>query len=144
MPFDVATRPVAVKIVVWAVLLIGVINGWRLAGLWQEWDLLAEYGAQLPAFIRILIAGIWLILLPLLALKLFNRQRKMRQLIPFWLTIYALSQLFSMAILTTTHSATQGWLVRLFGYIVGILLTSFILNHYPSYWRPRSQNIEQT
>lgn len=89
----VSTRPLAVRVVLWGVLLLALWNLGQAATLWLQLDWLADLSLTPDPYLRLALAITWAALFFVSAASLYRRISCSRALIPLLITIYGVYEL---------------------------------------------------
>lgn len=89
----VSTRPFAVRVVLWGVLLVALWNLGQAVTLWLQLDWLAGLSLTPDPHLRLALAITWAALFFISAASLYRRISWSRALIPLLITIYGVYEL---------------------------------------------------
>jgi len=123
-----STRPRSVTYTAYGVFILGVVNGWRAAALWQQQSVLQKYNPALDPTVRLVMAIVIAVMSVWLAAALWRQKSFTRWLIPTFLFLCALYRMVLLGIWVQSPVIRQGWWGELLGYAAAILVTSWALN----------------
>jgi len=120
--------PTSVTLVNWGVFLLGLANGWRVLGLYQQSEVLLGLDPSLDTRVQMTLALVWAVLFLVMAFFLRRKQPWVRFAIPFLMLIYALYQLLFLRAFVQTAEAQGGGMAFALFYGLAILFTTWTLN----------------
>ena len=99
----------------------------RVVVLLQEQDLLADYGLQTNAQVRLLFSAAWALLFLVGTWGIWRDRAAARPAAMLIMAGYALYNLLLLALFVQSPVERQGWPARLLGYIITLLLMGWLL-----------------
>ena len=102
-------RPKTTTLAIILIFLLGILNLWKAFGLWQQADLLKEFGATINPTLLLIAAAIWGVLFATASAIAWFRWRSMRLFIPLALIIYTIYNI----VLPTPNMPIMLWHIAL-------------------------------
>ena len=124
------TRPRSVTLIGWGVLLVGLANIWRSAGLIRQIDLLRELDVTPDPMLRLVLSIAWAVIFTLLAAAIWRRQALVRWLVPLALILYVLYRL-GISSLSAVNEGLESFWLWLLAFVILILFSIWSLNRPP-------------
>ena len=121
------TRPRSVTLTGWGVLLIGLVNIWRSASLFQQLELLLVLDVTPDPRLRLVIAVAWSLFFCVVAIAIWRRIEMVRFAVPVGLFIYTIYRM-SIVYLSATYSGFDRMWLSLAVYGAAILFSIWALN----------------
>ena len=121
-------RPRSVTLTFWGVFLLGGWNCGRLLVTSLNYRLLATFSTTPTPLFRLVMASVWMLLLWLAALVLWQRRPFIRRAIPSILIVYAVYELGLLLIFAQAGPARNGWLINTLFYLFIIVFSYWALN----------------
>ena len=124
------TRPRSVTLIGWGVLLVGLANIWRTAGLIRQIDLLRALNVTPDPMLHLVFSITWAGLFVLLALAIWHRKAMVRWSVPLALIFYVLYRL-GISMLSAANEGFESYWLWLLAFIALILFSIWALNRPP-------------
>lgn len=121
-------RPFSVTLVILAVFLLGLTNGWRVVGLLRQEQLLLDLGVVPDPRLQMMIALFWAALWLILTIALWQKRRSSRALTPVVLLVYAFYQLALQGTYAQAAESVLDQPAVIALYSVTIVFTTWALN----------------
>ena len=120
--------PRSVTLTFWGVFLLGGWNCGRLLVTSLNYRLLATFSTTPTPLFRLVMALVWMLLLWLAALVLWQRRPFIRRAIPSILIVYAVYELSLLLLFAQTDPARSSWLINTLFYLFIIVFSYWALN----------------
>ena len=121
-------RPRSVTLIAAGVLLLGLVNIYRAAVLYQQIGLQLDLGVSVDPRVRFGLALIWSVVFVVLGCLLWWRRSWTRILVPTLLLLYAIYRLALVALFAGSEYARDSQLATIIFYGITIAFTAWALN----------------
>ena len=115
-------------IVLWGLILLGLWEGGKVVALARQLRLLLELEINPDPRLRLLMAGVWMVLLLGTAVALRARKPFVRWLVPGVLLVYGVYQFALVAVAVHVSGGTANWLLDVLLAIAVLLFCTWALN----------------
>lgn len=104
------TRPRSVTLTGWGVLLLGLVNIWRSAGLYRQLELLLELDVTPDPRLQLITSAVWALYFCALAVSIWRRKIAMRWVVPVSLLVYTIYRIGIYLIYPAENTLNRYWL----------------------------------
>jgi hypothetical protein len=125
MAVPAKSRPLSVTILLWGVIILGAVNGWRALGWFQQRQILRGLDVTTPLLIELILALVWCAVFLIVALNILRRRRS-RWAVPLAIGLYGLYRIGLLVYLVVTPPATEALLLPAVTYGTATLLAIVI------------------
>jgi hypothetical protein len=121
-------RPRTITIVLWGLILVGLWEGGKVVALTRQLRLLLELETSPDPRLRLVMAGVWTVMLLSTAVALWARKPFARWLVPGLLLVYVVYQFVLVALSVRVSGGTANWLLDVLLATAVLLYCTWALN----------------